>query len=548
MPLLRLLPRTLVDSTFLRVYVLLAIALALALGLSLSAISLVDKVRREQYHERLAEVPMTLFAQRLVAMPEARRADWLESRGDRLAADLTLHESRDYPMGYFERLRLSEGHTLVGRTLDGNWELHRRLPGEDWLLRAELGDVSEAQLRELVRVSGEWLQTLSPSARQRWLERLSNPAVPLALGDGPPEEMSGTVSGSDVVSRSHPAEGALSLYWPFSHGLVSGAVPEAEWLTVGPLQPYQPPPVPVLSLVVVMVFGILSVVVYLIVRGVESRMTRLEQAATRIAGGRLDTRVKVQSGDFLGRLGMAFNGMAAQVQSLLRAQQDMTRAVSHELRTPVARIRFAVQMVEDMTDDPAVRHQLRGVDGDIAELDALIDEILTYARLDTNAANGGGLETESMEGRVLSERVIASVSDLHGHLDIVLVAGPEVECTAEPRYLQRALQNLVTNACRHAVSRVRVSVEGEPGLVRFDVEDDGPGVPERSRHEIFKPFARLDDSRDRRSGGYGLGLSIVHRVMVWHGGSVMVDTSPALGGARFTLLLPRRDTAPVRGA
>ncbi|OBX34659.1 hypothetical protein A8U91_03717 [Halomonas elongata] len=153
MPLLRLLPRTLVDSTFLRVYVLLAIALALALGLSLSAISLVDKVRREQYHERLAEVPMTLFAQRLVAMPEARRADWLESRGDRLAADLTLHESRDYPMGYFERLRLSEGHTLVGRTLDGNWELHRRLPGEDWLLRAELGDVSEAQLRELVRVS-----------------------------------------------------------------------------------------------------------------------------------------------------------------------------------------------------------------------------------------------------------------------------------------------------------------------------------------------------------------------------------------------------------
>ncbi|MDR5859121.1 HAMP domain-containing protein [Halomonas eurihalina] len=547
MPLLRLLPRALVDSTFLRVYVLLALALVLALGLSLSAISLVDKVRREQYHERLADVPMTLLVQRLSALPKADQAGWLASHGERLAVDLTLHESRDDSLGYFERLRLSEGHTLVSRARNGHWQLYRRLPGEARLLRAELGDVSEAQLRGLVRVLGEWLQPLPSAVRQRWLERLSNPAVPLAIDDGPPKERRET-AGRDVVARSHPAEGALSLYWPLSGGQVSGDVPEAKWLTVGPLQPYRPPSVPVLSLVVVMVLSILAVIIYLIVRGVESRMTRLEQAATRIAGGRLDTRVKVQSGDFLGRLGMAFNGMAEQVQSLLRAQQDMTRAVSHELRTPVARIRFAVQMVEDMTDDPAVRHQLRGVDGDIAELDALVDEILTYARLDSCAANEGGLETEPVEGGALAERVITSVSDLHGHLDIDLVAGPEVEFTADPRYLQRALQNLVTNACRHATSRVRVSVEGEPGVVRFDVEDDGPGVPERARREIFKPFARLDDSRDRRSGGYGLGLSIVQKVMVWHGGSVMVDTGPALGGARFTLLLPRQEIAPVREA
>ncbi|WP_275288462.1 ATP-binding protein [Halomonas elongata] len=540
MPLFRLLPRALIDSTFLRVYVLLALALILALGLSLSAISLVDKVRREQYHERLAEVPMTLFAERLVAMPEARRAAWLARHGERLGIDLTLHERRDYPLGYFERMRLSEGQTLVSRTSSGSWELHRRLPGGPRLLRAEMGEVSEAQLKGLVRVLEAWWRELEPEVRKSRLSDLGNPAVPLAFDATPPPrdaiEWPERSQESSIVTRLHPADGALSLYLR-----LSGESSEPGWLAVGPLRPYQPPSFPVLSLVVVMVLGILAVVIYLIVSGVESRMTRLEQAATRIAGGRLDTRVKVHSGDFLGRLGMAFNGMAAQVQVLLRAQQDMTRAVSHELRTPVARIRFAVQMVEDMTDDPAVQRQLRGVDGDIAELDALVDEILTYARLDSHAANGVEFEIEPVAARTLAEQVIASLSDLHGHLDIVLVAGPDVEATAEPRYLQRALQNLVSNACRHAVSRVRVSVEGEVGLVRFDVEDDGPGVPERARREIFKPFARLDDSRDRRSGGYGLGLSIVHKVMTWHGGSVMVDTSPTLGGARFTLLVPRRD-------
>lgn len=273
-------------------------------------------------------------------------------------------------------------------------------------------------------------------------------------------------------------------------------------------------------------------------------MARLELAATRIASGRLDTRVKVESGDFLGRLGVAFNGMAAQVQSLLRAQQDMIRAVSHELRTPVARIRFAVQMVEDMTDDPAIRRQLQGVDNDIAELDDLIDEILTYARLGSDAAHGAELATELVDCRAMVQRVIEALAPLHGHLDIALAPGPEVEAIAEPRYLQRALQNLVANACRHARSRVVIRLRGEPRLVRVDVEDDGPGVPVSARQEVFKPFARLDDSRTRRSGGYGLGLSIVQKVLAWHGGSVVVDTAPELGGARFTLLLPQQSSVP----
>lgn len=319
----------------------------------------------------------------------------------------------------------------------------------------------------------------------------------------------------------------------------------ARWLMIGPVTAFEPVPGALQLLLLFILLGVLAVTIYLIVRGVEARVARLELAATQIAGGRLDTRVKVESSDFLGRLGMAFNGMATQVQSLLRAQQDMIRAVSHELRTPVARIRFAVQMVEDMTDHPPIRRQLRGIDGDIDELDGLIDEILTYARLGSESAKGMELELTLVDCRAMAERVIDALRPLHGHLQIELAEGEEVEVKAESRYLQRALQNMVANACQYARSRVVIRLHGEARLVRLDVEDDGPGIPAAERLQVFKPFARLDNSRTRRSGGYGLGLSIVQKVMTWHGGSASVDESPTLGGARFTLLLPRRLTTPA---
>ncbi len=104
--------------------------------------------------------------------------------------------------------------------------------------------------------------------------------------------------------------------------------------------------------------------------------------------------------------------------------------------------------------------------------------------------------------------------------------------------IHRAIQNLVTNAIRYADSRVRVSSAYEGGMYRIDVEDDGPGIPQDKWEKVFVPFARLDDSRTRASGGYGLGLSIVKRIAYWHGGVASVYRS-RWGGAKFTIIWPR---------
>jgi two-component system sensor histidine kinase RstB len=118
----------------------------------------------------------------------------------------------------------------------------------------------------------------------------------------------------------------------------------------------------------------------------------------------------------------------------------------------------------------------------------------------------------------------------------------DVIAIAERRYLHRVVQNFAGNAMRYANSRIRLSAgvegKGDKKFAFVCVEDDGAGIPEKDREKVFQPFTRLDDSRTRASGGYGLGLSIVARIAFWFGGTVEVDQSPDLKGARFMMKWP----------
>lgn len=526
--------RVLSNGSFLRFYVLLGFSLLVVFAIALCGRSFIEQIRREDYREQLAALPMSLMTQQLASAPAEQREPLLYYLANKLELQLSLVPISDASLGYFERARLEKGNVLVS---EKPWLLQQRLPDGTWLLQARLDEWSEHQWYGSVSLLGDWLAEQTPAQRENLLSELRPGSWPLQLLTELPAELTAEqqaqLASGNVLTKLVSDTLSITLLYQLPG--------ESEWLQAGPISRGDTLPLNLHLPLLVGLMIVLSLVIYLIMRSIEARMARLELAATRIASGRLETRVKVENGDFLGRLGMAFNGMANQVQSLLRGQQEMIRAVSHELRTPVARIRFAVQMVEDMTDQPAIRRQLQGIDADITELDELVDEILTYARLGGETVNGAELEMALVECRAMAERVIDTLSPLNKELTITLAPGPEIELMAEPRYLQRALQNLVGNACRHAKSSVVIQLWDEPNLVRIDVEDDGPGIPPEARADIFKPFARLDDSRARSSGGYGLGLSIVQKIMAGHKGSVTIDTSPTLGGARFTLLVPRRD-------
>jgi len=220
----------------------------------------------------------------------------------------------------------------------------------------------------------------------------------------------------------------------------------------------------------------------------------------------------------------------------------MIRAVSHELRTPVARLRFSLQMIEDAECDAERLPLLGGMDDDMQELNELIDEILTYAKLEHSTPE---LEFSMVDVDGVMERVLGEMAAAAKKNTITLEHIPEslpqkhrlVE--GEERYLHRVIQNFVGNAIRYADSQVRMSFLIDGVSCKMVVEDDGAGIPEDEWDKVFAPFARLDTSRNRSSGGYGLGLSIVQRIVNWHHGKVSVGRS-SLGGAMFIMEWPVR--------
>lgn len=538
--------KTLGGSTFLRLYVLLAMALLLFFALTLLGATLVDKVRRGSYREQLADAPMTLVAEQLARLPDEFQQPWLDYQANRLAIDMAIRPLSEPSLGYLARSRLEAGKTRVSESESGGWLLQRRLPGTAFRLDARIRSIDQEQMMALARLLSSSLVRVSASQRRARIQQLSNASLPLAISDQQPDGVaSGPALGlitQETRINLDPQHWAVTLHLRLSRG-----TEQPLWLVVGPLQPFEPLPDTLLLLLLMLLLGLLAVLIFLAVRSTEGRVNRLEIAATHIASGRLDTRVAVEGNDFLARLGLAINGMASRVQSLLQTQQEMMRAVSHELRTPLARLRFAAQMIkDDTTTSPQLQRQLGDMDDDIDELDGLVDEILTYAQLGSEADRETDALMQHLDCVALARQVIDSLAPLNTQRQLRLEADRPVEVVGERRYLQRALQNLVANACRHATHEVRICVFSTPGQVRIDVEDDGPGVPRDARRRIFTPFARLDDSRTRRSGGYGLGLSIVQRVMRWHGGSVMVSTSQRLGGACFSLLLPQVDVRAGR--
>ena len=332
---------------------------------------------------------------------------------------------------------------------------------------------------------------------------------------------------------------ALPLHGSSGSALVV-AFDQQSFLKFDSLPEFDPWAWPVVMTLIVTGIICLGGTLFLLLENLERRLRKLESVASRIARGELDARIDDDRFDSVGRLGSVFNQMADHIQRLVAVQREMIHAVSHELRTPVARIRFGVQMIEDSTDEASRDKQLAGIDHDIQELNELIDEILTYARLEQG---GPVLDFQETDILAIIRQVVKEQQSIKPEILIESEISEDSEywkmSEVEPRYIHRSVQNLVGNAARYAKSTVIVRVSSGSETCRIDVEDDGSGVPESDWEKVFTAFARLDDSRTRSSGGYGLGLSIVRQILYWHGGQAFLGRSDRLGGARFTLVWPR---------
>lgn len=296
----------------------------------------------------------------------------------------------------------------------------------------------------------------------------------------------------------------------------------------------------IISITLISMF-LISLGVYALIFPLERKLQLIQSGITKVREGKLNTKVKVVGEDEIAHLAATFNSMTEHIRRLIESQRELTRAVSHELRTPVARIRFAVDMLADTDDYDDRMSQRDYIDQDIESLNGLIDEILTYAKLEEGSPK---MDWEDVDLQELVSQIVRETNAL-GKPVTVKVGNMQkgAFAQADRRYLHRVLQNLAGNATRYAESTIIISAGLEKNEAFISVEDDGQGIPEKDREKVFIPFARLDDSRTRASGGYGLGLSIVSRIAFWFNGRMSVDESPTLGGARFIMKWPKSQLA-----
>ena len=282
-------------------------------------------------------------------------------------------------------------------------------------------------------------------------------------------------------------------------------------------------------------FTLVAILVWFWVRPFWRELIGLRLAAERIGEGDFEARAATGRGSALRGVAEAFNRMAARVAQLLQSHRTLTSAVSHELRTPIARLRFGHALARDEPSAEGKDRHLARMEHDIEEIDQLTSELLDYARLERGSPP---LALHEVPAGPWLEDVLAGAGEAPGEPAPAIESRIAVErLRCEPRYMARAVANLVRNARRHARRRVAISIERCDGDVAIHVDDDGHGVAPADRERLFEPFVRADGSRGRDSGGFGLGLAIVRQVARWHGGEARLAESP-LGGARASIRWP----------
>lgn len=226
--------------------------------------------------------------------------------------------------------------------------------------------------------------------------------------------------------------------------------------------------------------------------------------------------------------------ISAQNQAQLNLQRDLLHGVAHEFRSPMARIQFALDMLEE-ADNEAKADLTLSMQNSLQGLDDLVKELLSYARLKDGSTV---LNIEVVQLSDLVQQAIDQVSTFYPNISFKVENSSDV-VHADSTLLSRLFINLLRNAGRFANSLCRVNINEQSGFIYCYIEDDGIGIPPGKTMRIFEPFTRLDPSRSRDSGGCGLGLAIASSIANLHQGGLSVsEKDNGLGGACFCLKLP----------
>lgn len=508
------------------------------------SLTYINKHRAKTYTEEVATAMFHIAAVSIARQPEEMREIWLSDASTLVGAPMRLQPSLPFEPSSEDATRLNEGRAVVRRqrlnSFSDIW-IRVPLPGKSLYLATQLEGFGEQQVRAAATFFLEDL-AFYPGQEALRLKTLS-PFIgfPMQLmpmfSAGLDSEQIRRLNQDEIIVRltesAIAGRNQLTVFAP-------SQLREGELLVVGPVALFDRLPVGLMIMTSIIALLLITLGAYGVIHLFERRLAGLTKTVLKLQSGDLNARMTLDGEDEISRLGDTVNQMAGHIQRLLDVQRELTQAVSHELRTPLARLRFGMEMLAESEDIDDRYAQLDKLDEDVSQLNTLIDEILTYASLEQGTPK---LDFEVVDIDELLARIERETKALNKPAQLRVEAESGFFVDAVPRYLHRVIQNLVGNAMRYANNEVLLRFEVRQGTAFLTVEDDGPGIPEEDWKRVFEPFTRLDDSRTRSTGGYGLGLSIVNRIAYWFGGTIRVGRSVPLGGASFIMRWPAKRVA-----
>jgi two-component system sensor histidine kinase CpxA len=276
-----------------------------------------------------------------------------------------------------------------------------------------------------------------------------------------------------------------------------------------------------------LVFLAIALLCWLLAVNLATPLRELARTVDRFGRGDLSARFHSRRGDEIGNLGRAFDDMAERIETLLTAERRLLQDISHELRTPLARLSFAAELSRTAEDRGAATARLKKEIGRLTDLVGALLHV-TRAEGDPSSRNLIDLPLDDFLREVVDDCAVEA--EARG-CRVNLEAPETLHFRGDRELLRRAMENIVRNAIRYAPegTRVEVKLASDHDDAEISVRDYGPGVPEAELPKIFKPFFRVDESRDSSTGGVGLGLAIAHRaVTVHHGTMTAKNAEPGL--------------------
>ncbi len=515
----------------------LSIAFAAYVG-----IAQVNQYRLSEYLDQVAKGTFTLIAEGLARHEGVKQLQWLEAVKRLTQLDLSIKSLAALPLSSGETSQLLNQHFLIKANHKEELALiYVKVPNQSHLyLSGKLKDINEPLSRVTALLILNELGRNPKETRLQVLKQLqSRFGFPIAKVDIYQSGLRGSQinrikKGDTVVLLESTVsdQPKIFVYAPYGNS--------GDLLTLGPIPLFNWYPKNLLALLGLLAISLAAAMSYLCVKPLEGRLKKMTEQVSSLGLRGQFSKIDVKGSDAISDFARQVNQMSLQIHSLLENQRELTLAVSHDLKTPVARLKFRMAELEELLSDymdpiglPDCEQTVNGIYRDIKQLESLLQEILSYASLDRINNN---MEQSPFDLGVETQTLASELSLTYPTLTITQPVAP-FTAFGNPQLIRRAIENLLSNACRYASGTIEICLKQTSNLYIVTIIDDGPGIAEQQAQKIFEPFYRIDSSRNSKSGGSGLGLAIVEKIAHLHHGQARLLKSSH--GATFEICWPK---------